>query len=116
MAHSLLPFLFEFIWELKTKGPSPCEQEPSPNSICSTRNPLLLGGGYWECPAFSLAALDGPASHPRFQAKCQLDISLELGVRSNEAQSGKELCSGLAFNFKNWILSVLGQLKTKAFR
>lgn len=61
------------------------------------------------CPAFSLAAvqwsfnsaLDGPASHPRFQEKCQLDISSELDVRSNEAQSGEELCSGLVFNFKN---------------
>lgn len=85
------------------------------------QNPLLLGGGYWECSAFSLAAtqssvnaaLDDPASHSRFQSKCQLDISLELDVRSNEAQSGKELCSGLVSNFKNWVLRVLGELKTK---
>lgn len=83
-----------------------------------------MGGGYWECPAFSLAAiqswfntaLDGPASHPRFQAKCQLDISLELYVRSNEGQSGEELCSLLVFNFKNWLLTVLGELKIKGFR
>lgn len=81
------------------------------------------------CPAFSLAAiqssfnsaLDGPASHPRFQAKCQLDISLELDVRSNEAQSGEELCSSLVLNFKNWVLRVLErlkdqELKTKVFR
>lgn len=48
LVHSVLPFLFEFFCKLKTKGPSPCEQEPSPqlNTEHTKSSPLgrwLLG-------------------------------------------------------------------------